>query len=184
MKVYTRTGDDGTTGLVGGKRVSKADLRIEAYGTVDELNAWIGMLRDQVEESRIPFLIGIQENLFIIGSTLATESGAALNFSLPTLDESAVKELEEAMDTLDKDLEPLRYFVLPGGHPAVSTCHVARTVCRRAERQIINLNQHEEVPVMVLHYINRLSDYFFVLSRHLAHTFKIQETPWKPRKSS
>lgn len=182
MKIYTKTGDEGMTSLLGGKRVSKAALRIETYGTVDELNAFMGLVRDQeVNHPRKTFLIGIQNRLFTIGATLATEPGTK-NAKLPSLEETDVRSLEEAMDAMDKELPPMRNFVLPGGHPSVSHCHVARTVCRRAERLTIALNAEHEIDPLVIKYLNRLSDYLFVLSRKMSVELGIEEIPWTPGK--
>ncbi|HEY9049561.1 MAG TPA: cob(I)yrinic acid a,c-diamide adenosyltransferase, partial [Ohtaekwangia sp.] len=141
MKIYTKTGDQGTTALFGGKRVSKADLRIETYGTVDELNSWIGMVRDQeVNQKRKDILVEIQDRLFTVGSILATEPGNT-KVKIPALIPEDILFLEKQIDALDAELPPMRFFVLPGGHPSVSCCHVARTVCRRSERLIIALQQ-------------------------------------------
>ncbi|HEY9006786.1 cob(I)yrinic acid a,c-diamide adenosyltransferase [Ohtaekwangia sp.] len=181
MKIYTKTGDKGTTALFGGKRVSKADLRIETYGTVDELNAWIGMVRDQeVNQKRKDILVEIQDRLFTIGSILATEPGNT-KVKIPALSSEDTVFLEKQIDALDAELPPMRFFVLPGGHPSVSSCHVARTVCRRSERLIIALQQHEEVPAEVIQYMNRLSDYLFILSRKMSQELNAEETPWKAR---
>jgi cob(I)alamin adenosyltransferase len=181
MKIYTKTGDKGTTTLFGGKRVSKADLRIETYGTVDELNSWIGMVRDlDVNQKRKDVLIEIQDRLFTIGSILATEPGNT-KVKIPALSETDIQFLEKQIDTMDAELPPMRFFVLPGGHPAISNCHIARTVCRRSERLIIALSELEGVPEEVIKYINRLSDYLFVLARKVAHELGAEETPWKPR---
>ena len=181
MKIYTKTGDDGTTSLFGGKRVSKAELRIETYGTVDELNSFIGLVRDQeVNQKRKNVLIEIQDRLFTVGSILATESGNT-KVKIPSLSEEDIQFLEKEIDTMDAELPPMRFFVLPGGHPSVSHCHVARTVCRRAERLTIALNAQEKVDPLVIKYLNRLSDYLFVLSRKMAHELGVEETPWKPR---
>lgn len=180
MKVYTKTGDKGTTALFGGMRVSKAHDRINAYGTVDELNSYIGLLRDQpVNEKRHQELISIQEKLFTLGSILATEPGNT-KVKVPALLESDVEHLEKLMDTMDADLEPMRNFVLPGGHQAVSFCHIARCVCRRAERLVILLQQTEDVQQIVVQYLNRLSDYLFVLSRKMTAELDAPETPWIP----
>ncbi len=180
MKIYTKTGDSGTTGLFGGKRVSKSDLRIEAYGTVDELNAHIGLLRDQESASDVrEFLIRIQNNLFVLGSMLAAEPGNT-KITVPVLPEDEVTALEEAMDTMDEELPPMKNFVLPGGHPAVSQTHVARCVCRRAERRVVMLFQEERGEEVIIHYLNRLSDYLFVLSRFLTKKLDVRETPWIP----
>ncbi len=181
MKIYTKTGDQGTTALFGGKRVSKADLRIETYGTVDELNAWVGVLRDQpVNEKRKDILVEIQDRLFTIGSILATEPGNT-KVKIPSLLEEDVAVLEKEMDQMDTRLEPMRFFVLPGGHPSISFGHVSRTVCRRAERLIISLHQQEPVDSLVVKYMNRLSDYLFVLCRTMTAELNAEETPWKPR---
>jgi cob(I)alamin adenosyltransferase len=181
MKIYTKTGDTGTTALFGGKRVSKGDLRIDTYGTVDELNSWIGLLRDQaVNEKRITILLEIQDRLFTIGSILATEPGNS-KVKIPSLQESDVTELEHQMDNMDAELEPMRFFVLPGGHQSISFGHVARTVCRRAERLIVTLHNVEPVDPFVIKYMNRLSDFLFVLCRKMTQELKVQETPWKPK---
>jgi cob(I)alamin adenosyltransferase len=181
MKIYTKTGDEGTTSLFGGKRVSKADLRIDTYGTVDELNSYIGLVRDQeVNQKRKEVLVEIQDRLFTIGSILATEPGNS-KVKIPSLHEQDVVFLEQEMDKMDAELPPMRFFVLPGGHSSVSFGHVARTVCRRAERLTIALNAHEVVEPLVIKYLNRLSDYLFVLCRMMTQELKVEETPWKPR---
>lgn len=180
MKIYTKTGDAGSTALFGGKRVSKSDLRIDAYGTIDELNAWMGLVRDQpTNERRSQLLITIQNNLFVIGSMLAAEPGNS-KIKIPVLSASAATDLEKAIDSMEATLPPLRNFVLPGGNYSVSQCHVARTVCRRAERCVVALHQLEPVDPLVLVYLNRLSDYLFVLTRAMAQELHVQETPWKP----
>lgn len=180
MKIYTRTGDQGTTSLFGGSRVPKSDLRIEAYGTVDELNAFIAVVRDQVvNKKREHFLVQIQEHLFTIGAMLATVPGNT-SVKIPHLRTSDAVMLEEAIDQMETQLQPLRNFILPGGHPSVSHCHVARTVCRRAERKIVGLAQSEPVDPSIILYINRLSDYLFVLARAMAKELNVEETPWKP----
>lgn len=183
MKVYTKTGDQGTTALFGGKRVSKADLRIDAYGTVDELNSWIGLLRDQPVNHTSPrkaLLIEIQDRLFTMGSMLAAEPGNT-KIKIPTLFETDVQLLEKEIDLMEESLPPMKTFVLPGGHSSVSTGHVARTVCRRAERLVIALQQQEGVDALVIRYLNRLSDFLFVLCRKMAAELNAEETPWKPR---
>lgn len=180
MKIYTRTGDEGSTGLFGGRRVSKADLRIDAYGTVDELNAFLAVVRDQeVNRKREHVLIQIQEHLFTIGAMLATVPGNT-TVKIPHLQDTDTTSLETAIDEMETQLEPLRNFVLPGGHVSVSHCHVARTVCRRAERKIVTLHETESVDPVIIRYINRLSDYLFVLARVMAVELDIKETPWKP----
>jgi cob(I)alamin adenosyltransferase len=181
MKIYTKTGDQGTTSLFGGQRVSKAELRIDTYGTVDELNSFVGLLRDQeVNHKRKKFLEAIQDRLFTIGSILATEPGNS-KVKIPSLNEEDIVLLEQEMDKMDEVLPPMKFFVLPGGHPSVSFGHVARTVCRRAERLTIALNNQEPIEPLVIKYLNRLSDYLFVLCRMMAHELKIEETPWKPK---
>lgn len=180
MKIYTRTGDTGETSLYGGQRVSKAELRIDVYGTVDELNAWIGMLRDQpVNKKRSELLIHVQDRLFTMGARLATLDVSGV-VNLPVLEEKDITRLELEIDRLDHTLPPMRSFVLPGGHQAVSTGHVARTVCRRAERLAVTLSRHEAIEPVVLSYLNRLSDFLFVLCRAMAAELRVTETPWKP----
>lgn len=182
MKIYTKTGDSGTTSLLGGARVSKAHIRIEAYGTVDELNSYIGLLRDQeVNSSRKDFLKNIQDRLFTIGADLATEPGKD-KVVKPDLLDSDIEALEQVMDAMDEQLPPLTSFVLPGGHQSVSFSHIARCVCRRAERVCIALNDQEPVSELVLKYLNRLSDYLFVLGRLMAQELDAEEVKWEPRK--
>ena len=181
MKIYTKTGDEGTTGLFGGKRVSKADLRIDTYGTVDELNCWVGLVRDQpVNEKHRNFLIDIQDRLFTIGSMLATEPGNT-RVKIPNLYAPDVASLETAMDAMDADLPPMRSFILPGGHQSVSFCHITRTVCRRAERLAIALHEKEPLDPLLIKYLNRLSDYFFVLARKMSAELGAEEAPWKAK---
>jgi cob(I)alamin adenosyltransferase len=179
MKIYTKTGDGGTTSLFGGKRVSKADLRIDTYGTVDELNSFMGLVRDQeVNQKRKEILVNIQNQLFIIGSILATEPGNT-KVKIPSLAEDQITFLENEIDGMESELEPMRFFILPGGHPAVSFCHIARTVCRRAERLTIALHQQEAIEPLVIKYLNRLSDYLFVLSRKMTKELGSEEIPWQ-----
>lgn len=181
MKIYTKKGDTGTTGLIGGTRVLKSSLRIESYGTIDELNSYIGVVRDQgIHETKVSQLIEIQDRLFTIGSSLASDPEKS-NMKIPDLKESDIQQLERWMDEMDEGLPEMRFFVLPGGHPAVSFCHVARCVCRRAERIIVDLSQNEFVAPLVISYINRLSDYLFVLSRQVTKDTNAVEQPWKPR---
>jgi len=181
MKIYTKTGDEGTTALFGGKRVSKSDLRIETYGTIDELNSWVGVLRDQdVNRLRLDELVEIQDRLFTIGSILAVEPGNT-KVKVPALSADDVAFLEKRIDAMEEKLEPMKVFVLPGGHPSVSFGHVTRTVCRRAERLVIALNEQDSVEPLIMKYLNRLSDYVFVLCRAMALELSAPETPWKPR---
>ena len=181
MKIYTKTGDKGLTSLIGGTRVPKSSLRIECYGTVDELNAHIGLVRDQdVNAARRPLLKDIQDRLFTIGSALAADPEKS-KMKLPDLHEADVTLLEDEMDRLNLDLPELRAFILPGGHPAVSHAHVARCVCRRAERLVIHLGEESFVAELVAIYLNRLSDFLFVLSRAMAHELGVEEVTWQAR---
>lgn len=178
MKIYTKTGDEGKTSLIGGARVPKSHDRVEAYGSVDELNTHVGLIRDQpVNAERQQLLLDIQNNLFVIGSLLAAD--AAHQSKLPALQKESVEALEQAIDQMQERLEPMRNFILPGGHPAVSYCHVARCVCRRAERSVVLLHEKEGVEHLILVYLNRLSDYLFVLSRAVAKELGIAENYWK-----
>ena len=182
MKIYTKTGDSGTTSLLGGTRVSKSHDRINAYGTVDELNAFMGLLRDQVVNThRQGYLISIQERLFTMGASLAAEAPDS-KVKKPDLREEDVLALEQAIDQMEESLPPMKNFVLPGGHPSVSFCHLARCVCRRAERLVIKLKENEQVEDLVIIYLNRLSDYLFVLGRKIAQELNAEEVPWLPRK--
>ncbi len=181
MKVYTKNGDSGTTQLIGGTRVSKSSLRLESYGTIDELNSFIGLIRDQeIDEKYKIQLIEIQDRLFTIGSSLASDPQKS-KMKIPDLLESDIEFLELSIDDMDKELPEMKFFVLPGGHQTVSYCHIARCVCRRAERVIISLHEHEYVSEIVFKYINRLSDYLFVISRKLSKDLNVIEQPWKPR---
>ncbi|EOZ95723.1 ATP:Cob(I)alamin adenosyltransferase [Indibacter alkaliphilus LW1] len=181
MKIYTKTGDTGKTSLLGGKRVSKADLRIDAYGTVDELNSYIGLLRDQeINQKREALLKEVQDRLFTIGATLATEPGKQ-NVKRPDLHEEDLELLEREIDNMESQLPALKHFILPGGHQVVSFCHIARTVCRRTERCVIDLMQIEEVDEIIVKYLNRLSDYLFVLGRLISQDLGVEEVTWKPR---
>lgn len=179
MKVYTKKGDLGKTSLIGGKRVDKDHIRIEAYGTVDELNSYIGLVRDQLNKKYSPTLEVIQNKLFTLGSLLANES---LKIKLPEIKDEDVVLLENEIDTMDNNLAPMKNFILPGGHPAVSTIHIARCVCRRAERKCISLNREIVISGIIIAYLNRLSDYLFVLGRQTAVDLQVTETPWIPEK--
>jgi cob(I)alamin adenosyltransferase len=182
MKIYTKKGDGGTTGLIGGTRLPKYHVRIESYGTVDELNSYIGLIRDLIGDATIvPVLLEIQDRLFTIGSHLAADPEKS-NMKLPELHEKDVEYLENSIDAMEESLPPMKFFVLPGGHPTVSQCHIARCVCRRAERTIAHLAENEPVEALISSYMNRLSDYLFVLSRKLAPDLNANETPWNPRK--
>lgn len=181
MKIYTKTGDKGLTSLFGGKRVPKHHLRIEAYGTVDELNSYIGLIRDQkIDSDTFNVLIEIQDRLFTLGSMLATEPGNN-KVKVPQLFEKDIVLLENEIDKMNETLSEMRSFVLPGGHQTVSFCHLARCVCRRAERLAVHLAEVETVPEIIVKYLNRLSDYLFVLSRKLTQDNNAKEIPWKAR---
>lgn len=181
MKIYTKTGDTGQTSLFGGTRLPKNHLRIEAYGTVDELNSYIGLVRDlsKNEKHRV-VLKEIQDRLFTLGSNLAVAPGK--NVSTPDVHAADVELLEKEMDRMNENLPELRHFVLPGGHPTVAHLHIARCVCRRAERMTVALAQNEDVPAILIQYLNRLSDYLFTLSRDAAQELKAEEVKWLPRK--
>ncbi len=185
MKIYTKTGDKGKTSLFTGKRVSKHDLRIESYGTVDELNSYIGLIKDHAPEGEdLSLMHRIQDRLFTIGSILATEVEKKDHdrFKIPKIREEDILALEQSMDKMNEALPEMTHFVLPGGHPTVSFCHVGRTVCRRAERRITGLNEEQAVDEMVLKYINRLSDFLFVLSRFWGQKLNAKEVKWIPEK--
>lgn len=180
MKIYTKTGDKGQTSLIGGTRVPKAHIRIEAYGTVDELNSWMGVIRDSVEDMNTKrLLIEIQDKLFTIGSHLASDPEKS-KMKLPAITDDHVAVLEKEMDAIDAVVPPMKNFVLPGGHLSVSYCHVARCVCRRAERCVISLAASAPVEEVIIRYLNRLSDYLFMLSRKLTMDLGAEEIPWKP----
>ncbi|MBK6264872.1 cob(I)yrinic acid a,c-diamide adenosyltransferase [Marivirga sp. S37H4] len=182
MKIYTKTGDKGKTSLLGGSRVSKADRRIDAYGNVDELNSWIGLLRDQpVNGNRLLLLIEIQDRLFTIGSHLANEGGER-KFAIPEITHTDIERLEKAIDEMNEKLPSMKSFILPGGHASVSYTHIARTVCRRAERGVVALGDSEPVEEVIVIYLNRLSDYLFVLSRMVTKELNATEVPWVPKK--
>lgn len=179
FKIYTKTGDKGYTSLFGGSRVLKSDLRIEAYGTLDELNAHLGFLNDfnELEKHRVQIL-DIQDQLMRIGSVLACDDIAKAPFHLLKID--AINSLEKWIDQFETVLPPLKTFILPGGNQASSACHIARCVCRRAERALVDLNSKEEYYIELIKYMNRLSDYLFVLARTLLHDNKGKDIPWIP----
>ena len=182
MKVYTKTGDLGETSLLGGTRISKAELQIESYGTVDELNSYIGLIRDQINEDQISIeLIEIQDRLFTIGSHLSNDK-TKKKIILPQIKEIDVNRLENEIDKMDKQLPAMNAFILPGGHTTVSYTHIARCVCRRAERQVVRLNENWVIPAIIIKYLNRLSDYLFILGRKLSKELGANEIEWKPRK--
>jgi len=191
MKVYTKTGDNGTTSLFGGTRVPKHHLRIESYGTIDELNSHIGLVRDQdINQHYKHVLMKIQDLLFTVGAILATDPKKATlkngkaRLNIPKISNEDIEALEKEMDTMEASLPPMTHFVLPGGHQTVSFCHIARTVCRRAERLASHLNELEPFQPETLMYINRLSDYLFVLARKLSYDLQAEEIKWIPKKES
>lgn len=191
MKIYTKTGDKGTTALFGGTRVPKHHIRIESYGTVDELNSHLGLIRDQkIDQHHKEFLMHIQDRLFTVGSTLATDPKKAIlksgkeRLNIPKISEANIKSLEDEMDRMNELLPEMTHFVLPGGHQTVSFCHIARCVCRRAERLASALNDLEPFQPETLMYLNRLSDYLFVLARKLSKDLQAEEIQWIPQKES
>jgi cob(I)alamin adenosyltransferase len=182
FRIYTKTGDKGSTSLIGGTKVPKSHLRIESYGTVDELNSFIGLLGDHLPPSFPTLIREIQDRLFTIGSSLACDPEKEPKFAIPDLHEADIQVLEKAIDTMDAELPAMKSFILPGGHPAISTAHVARCVCRRAERCCVRLQEETgTVQPLVLQYLNRLSDYLFQLARFIGHRLEVPEIPWKPR---
>lgn len=181
MKIYTKTGDKGETALFGGKRVPKHHIRIEAYGTVDETNSFIGLIRDQeIDEHSKEMLTVIQDRLFTIGSLLASDPEKK-NLKVPRIKEEDIKTLEDEIDQMNDKLPEMRSFILPGGHTTVSYCHISRCVCRRAERLATALHGEEAINPLIIQYLNRLSDYLFVLARKLSKDLRAEEVPWKPR---
>lgn len=183
FKIYTKTGDKGTTGLYGGARIPKYHIRIESYGTVDELNSHLGLLRDQITDVDDQKIVEtIQNRLFTIGSNLASDPSKEIK--TPDLTEDDILLLENGIDNIDAIVPPLKNFILPGGHVAVSQAHVCRCVCRRAERLVVALSESEPdtVPSILVVYLNRLSDYLFMLGRKLSHDLGVSETPWIARK--
>ena len=183
MKIYTKTGDKGTTSLIGGTKVPKSHMRIEAYGTIDELNSYLGLIRDLVPFTPTADMIaGIQDRLFTIGSALACDPIKEPKMRLPDLHKEDITLLEQEIDKMNEELEPMRSFIIPGGHTTVSHIHIARCVCRRAERSCVRLELESlEVEPMILQYLNRLSDYLFILGRYAAHKLQVPEIPWKAR---
>lgn len=181
MKIYTRKGDTGMTSLIGGDRVPKHHVRIESYGTVDELNSYIGLLRAFAKDKlNAPLLAEIQDRLFTIGSILASAPGSKM--IVPDLHLSDIEKLEQAIDSMNAELPELSSFVLPAGSTDIAHCHIARCVCRRAERMVVHLNEVDEVDADIISYLNRLSDYLFVLGRYTAYLSGAAEVAWRPRK--
>ncbi|MEO5682926.1 MAG: cob(I)yrinic acid a,c-diamide adenosyltransferase [Chitinophagaceae bacterium] len=182
-KIYTKTGDRGSTSLIGGTKVPKSHLRIEAYGTVDELNAYIGLCRDLLsdEQSRT-ILLETQDRLFTVGAALACDPVKEPKMRIPDLKDSDVSLLENEMDRMNESVTPMKFFILPGGHHILSHLHIARCICRRAERCCVRLEQESlDVEPIIIQYINRLSDYLFVLGRYTGVQMKVEESAWKPR---
>ena len=189
MKVYTKTGDKGTTALFGGTRVPKHHIRIDSYGTVDELNSYIGLIRDQeIDTNSKDILIQIQDKLFTLGAILATDPEKSIlksgkeRLNIPKVEEEDIAVLETEIDTMEENLPPMTHFVLPGGHTTVSYCHIARCVCRRAERLASALHEISPFDERALKYLNRLSDYLFVLARKLSYDLQADEIKWIPKK--
>lgn len=181
MKVYTRTGDTGETALIGGTRVPKYHLRIESYGTVDELNSYVGLIMcQQIDSAYQQILKEIQDRLFTIGSSLAADPEKS-RMKIPDLTEADILLLESEIDLMNDVLPALKHFILPGGHPTVSYCHIARCVCRRAERLVVELASGSYVDNKVIVYLNRLSDYLFILGRKLGSDLNVEENLWLPR---
>jgi cob(I)alamin adenosyltransferase len=183
IKIYTKTGDSGKTLLIGGTKVPKSHIRIDAYGTIDELNSYIGLLSDNFRhEHSNEALKGIQDRLFTIGSSLACDPDKEALLKIPDLKEEDIVWLEQEIDAMNNVLVPMKSFVLPGGHVSVSTAHIVRCVCRRAERKCVNMVEHGLfVEPLVIKYLNRLSDYLFILARFISHELKVDEVAWKPR---
>ena len=183
MKIYTKAGDQGKTSLIGGTRVPKSHIRIESYGTVDELNSFIGLLNDLVDDAKIKTdLKEIQDRLFTVGSSLACDPEKESALRIPDLKEEDISGLELAMDQMNEVLAPMKSFIIPGGHQAISTAHIARCVCRRAERWCVNMQEEDLfVETLVVKYLNRLSDYLFTLARYIGHLNGVADIPWKPR---
>jgi cob(I)alamin adenosyltransferase len=183
MKIYTKAGDQGKTSLIGGTRVPKSHIRIESYGTVDELNSFIGLLNDLVVDEKINAdLKEIQDRLFTVGSSLACDPEKESVLRIPDLKEEDILRLETAMDAMNEVLAPMKSFIIPGGHQAISTAHIARCVCRRAERWCVNMQEEDLfVETLVIKYLNRLSDYLFTLARYIGHLNGVADLPWKPR---
>jgi cob(I)alamin adenosyltransferase len=182
-KIYTKTGDKGTTSLIGGTKVLKSHLRIEAYGTVDELNSYIGLCRDLLQEENTRHVLKeIQDRLFTIGSSLACDPLKEPKMNIPELKEEDISLLEKEMDQMNETIPSMKNFILPGGHPTVSHLHIARCICRRAERCCVKLeSEKEDIAPIIIKYLNRLSDYLFVLARFTAHQLQAEEITWKPR---
>ena len=182
-KIYTKTGDKGKTSLIGGTKVPKSNIRIESYGTIDELNSYIGLVSDYAREVIPVTMLGdIQDRLFTIGSSLACDPEKEPKMTIPDLKEADISQLEQEIDQMNTELPEMRFFIMPAGHVTVSTTHIARCICRRAERWCVNMQEQQLfVDPLIIKYLNRLSDYLFVLARYLGHRLGVREIPWKPR---
>ena len=183
LKIYTKTGDLGKTSLIGGTKVAKNNIRIEAYGTIDELNSFIGLTADQLSHTHSKDILKeVQDRLFTIGSSLACDPDKEPLLKIPDLKEAEIELMQKEIDKMKEELAPMKSFILPGGHPAISTAHVTRCVCRRAERLCVNMKEHDLfVEPLVIKYLNRLSDYLFVLARYTGYLLGVEDIPWKPR---
>ena len=183
FKIYTKTGDKGATSLIGGTKVPKSDIRIETYGTVDELNSWIGHINDLLQDKSLKATLKeIQDRLFTIGSSLATDGDREPKMKQPYMQPADITFLEKRIDEMTDSLPPMKSFILPGGHPVVSSIHIVRCVCRRAERLAVNMQQNDLfIDEKIIQYLNRLSDYLFTLARFVAQRLGAEEIPWKPR---
>ena len=183
IKIYTKTGDEGKTSLIGGTKVFKSDMRIEAYGTVDELNSYLGLVADYTpDEHQRNILQSVQNRLFVIGASLACDPDKETGMHIPDLKENDVNVLENEIDSMNYVLPEMKHFILPGGNAAVSVTHIARCVCRRAERFCVSLKQHDVfIEPIIIKYLNRLSDYLFVLARFTAQELHVAEITWKGR---
>ncbi len=178
MKIYTKTGDKGTTSLLGGRKVPKHAIRIETYGTLDELNAHIGMIMALMHETH-PQLTQIQEEIFTLGAQFANDPEKELKMTIPQIEMSSIIALEKSIDQMEEDLPPMKNFILPGGNTLVAQIHISRCVCRRAERLATLLESEENIPEFAIQYLNRLSDFLFVLARFMAKKTGAEEIPWK-----
>ena len=183
MKIYTKAGDEGKTSLIGGTKVPKSHMRIETYGTVDELNSYIGLVSDMCADAKVQIVLNeVQDRLFTVGSSLACDPDKEPHLKIPDLKEEDIAGLELAMDAMNEVLAPMKSFIIPGGHQAISTAHIARCVCRRAERWCVNMQEEDLfVETLVIKYLNRLSDYLFTLARYIGHLNGVADLPWKPR---
>lgn len=182
FKIYTKTGDKGRTSLIGGTKVSKAHLRIEAYGTIDELNSYIGLCKDLLTDEAVrKMLHEVQDRLFTIGAALACDPARETKMNIPDLHEEDCVLLENEIDRMNEQLPEMKTFILPGGHTVISHIHITRCICRRAERCCVRLEDESTVEPIIIKYLNRLSDYLFVLARYTGYLLQVNDIPWKPR---